>query len=319
MSWKRFCIQACCLIKIKIIETMNKRLFSLGCAILCSFIWGSAFIAQDMGMDYIGPFTFSAGRLFLGFITLLPIFLIFEFKKIKKINLNFKKISAYLILISFLLSYGNSLQQLALLRTDVANTAIYTILYVIIVPFVSYFLFSNKTHWSVWPSVLICIFGGLLLTEIDDVIIRFGDAIAVFNAFFWAFHIVLISKFLKIFNFPITIATFQCLIGSIFALMPAIVFENISLVNIGLEWKELMYAGVLSSGVAFLLQIYAQQNLNPAPVAIIFTLEGVWAAIFGWIILEQYLNGIKITGITLILIAVIFSQLTTIYGKKKYG
>ena len=80
-----------------------------------------------------------------------------------------------------------------------------------------------------------------------------------------------------------------------------------------------MYAGVLSSGLAFLLQIYAQQNLNPAPVAIIFTLEGVWAAIFGWIILDQYLNEIKIFGITLILGAVIFSQLTTIYDKKKHG
>ena len=298
---------------------MDKKLFSLGCAILCSFIWGTGFIAQDMGMDYIGPYTFSAGRLFLGFITLLPVFLIFELKKVKKSNLEFKKIITYFVFISFLLSYGNSLQQLALLRTDVANAAIYTILYVVIVPFVSYFLFSKTTHWSVWPSVLICIVGGLLLTEIDNVMVRTGDAIAVFNAFFWAFHIVFISKFLRIFNFPITIATFQCLVGGIFALIPALAFEDVSLLNLSLEWKELMYAGVLSSGVAFLLQIYAQQNLNPAPVAIIFTMEGVWAAIFGWIILDQYLNEIKIFGILLILIAVIFSQLASIYGKKKYG
>jgi drug/metabolite transporter (DMT)-like permease len=80
-----------------------------------------------------------------------------------------------------------------------------------------------------------------------------------------------------------------------------------------------MYAGVLSSGVAFLLQIYAQQNLSPAPVAIIFTMEGVWAAIFGWIILDQYLNEIKIFGILLILSAVIFSQLASIYDKKNHG
>ena len=298
---------------------MDKKLFSLGCAVLCSFIWGTGFIAQDMGMDYIGPFTFSAGRLFLGFITLLPVFIIFELKKIKKTNLDIKKIVAYFFFISFLLSYGNSLQQFALLLTDVANAAIYTILYVVIVPFVAYFLFSKKIHWSVWPSILICIIGGFLLTEIDNVAVRTGDAIAVFNAFFWAFHIVFISKFLRIFNFPITIAAFQCLIGGFFALVPALVFENISLLNLSLEWKELMYAGVLSSGIAFLLQIYAQQNLNPAPVAIIFTLEGVWAAVFGWIILDQYLNEIKISGILLILTAVIFSQLSTIYDKKKYG
>ena len=298
---------------------MDKKLFSLGCAVLCSFIWGTGFIAQDMGMDYIGPFTFSAGRLFLGFFTLLPIFLIFELKKIKKANLNYKKVFVYFIFISFLLSYGNSLQQFALLLTDVANAAVYTILYVVIVPFVAYFFFSKQTHWSVWPSVLICILGGFLLTELDNISVRTGDAIAVFNAFFWAFHIVFISRFLRIFNFPITIATFQCLIASAFALVPALIFENIIFSNILLEWKELMYAGVLSSGLAFLLQIYAQQNLNPAPVAIIFTLEGVWAAIFGWIILDQYLNEIKIFGITLILGAVIFSQLTTIYDKKKHG
>ena len=120
---------------------MNKKLFSLGCAVLCSFIWGTGFIAQDMGMDYIGPFTFSAGRLFLGFFTLLPIFLLFELKKIKKANINYKKVFVYFIFISFLLSYGNSLQQFALLLTDVANAAVYTVLYVVIVPFVAYFFF----------------------------------------------------------------------------------------------------------------------------------------------------------------------------------
>jgi drug/metabolite transporter (DMT)-like permease len=108
-------------------------------------------------------------------------------------------------------------------------------------------------------------------------------------------------------------------VGSFFALIPAMIFEDIIFSNILLEWKEIMYAGALSSGIAFLLQIYAQQNLNPAPVAIIFTLEGVWAAIFGWIILDQFLNEIKIVGITLILAAVIFSQLVTIYDKKNYG
>ena len=298
---------------------MDKKIFSLLCAVLCSFIWGTGFIAQDMGMDFIGPLTFSAGRLILGFLFLLPIFFVFELKKIKKANFDVKKIFIYFIFISFMLSYGNCLQQYALLYTDVANAAIYTILYVVIVPILAYFFFSKKTHWSVWPAILICIIGGFLLTEMDNVVVRLGDGIAVINAFFGAFHIVFISRFLRIFNFPITIATFQCLIASAFALVPALIFENIIFSNILLEWKELMYAGVLSSGLAFLLQIYAQQNLNPAPVAIIFTLEGVWAAIFGWIILDQYLNEIKIFGITLILGAVIFSQLTTIYDKKKHG
>ena len=95
--------------------------------------------------------------------------------------------------------------------------------------------------------------------------------------------------------------------------------KNINFGNLLLEKNELLYAGVLSSGIAFLLQALSQQNLSPAPVAIIFSLEGVFAAIFGWIILNQFLSEPKIFGIVLILFAVIFSQLTPIYGKKSYG
>ena len=288
---------------------MNKKLFSLICAFSCSFIWGSAFVAQDMGMDYIGPFTFTGVRMVIAFISLLPFFFIYEFKKIKKNKINFNIIFSYICLLGFLLSVGMSLQQFALLRTDIANTAVFTILYVVLVPFVAYFLFSKNIHWSIWPSVLMCLLGGFLLTEFDDVTIRAGDTLSVINAFFWAFHIVFISKFLRIFNYPVTIATFQCLVGAVVALVPAYVFEEIVFSNILLEYQELLYVGVLSSGIAFLLQIYAQQNLSPAPVAIILSLEGAIAAIFGWILLDQFLNEVKILGILVILIAVIFAQI----------
>ena len=297
---------------------MSKKVFSLICAVSCSLIWGSAFIAQDMGMDYNGPFTFTFGRLFLGFLTLIPFLIIYEYKKIKPLILKTQNIYNFL-LIGFLLSMGNALQQFALLYTDVANTAVFTIFYVVLVPFVSYYFFSKFIHNSVWLAIIICLFGGILLTEFDNIQVRIGDSIAVVNALFWAFHIVFISRFLKVFNFPITIACVQCLIASFFALLPALVFENVELSNMILDGKEMIYAGVLSSGVAFLLQIYGQQNLAPAPVAIIFSLEGVFASIFGWIILSQYLNEIKIVGIVLILFAVIFSQLAPLYDKKKYG
>ena len=298
---------------------MNKKLISLICAIACSFIWGTAFIAQDMGMDYIGPFSFIAGRMFLGFIALVPFFFIFEFKKLMNDYLSLKIIFIYLFFLGFLLFGGNALQQYSLLYTDVANSAIFTIFYVLIVPVLSYYLFSKKIHWSVWPAVLVCIIGGFLLTELDNITVRLGDTLVLLGAFFWAFHIVFISKFLKIFNYPMTIAMGQCLLGSLIAFVPSIAMENVSLANLLMEKEELLYAGVLSSGIAFLLQIYSQQNLSPAPVAIIFSLEGVFAAIFGWILLSQFLSEMKIFGIVLILSAVIFSQLTPIYGKKYYG
>ena len=138
---------------------MNKKVFSLICAISCSFIWGTAFVAQDMGMDHIGPFTFTAVRLFLGFLTLLPIMLI-QGHHLKKINLNQNaKIFYYLILVGFMLSFGNSFQQLALLYTDVANTAVFTAFYVILVPMIAYYYFSKNIHWSIWPSALFCLLG----------------------------------------------------------------------------------------------------------------------------------------------------------------
>ena len=156
----------------------------------------------------------------------------------------------------------------------------------------------------------------MLLTELDNVIVRLGDSIALFNALFWSFHIVFISRLLRLFNFPITIAASQCLIGSILTFIPATIFEDVTFSNILLEYKEILYVGILSSGFAFLLQIFGQQNLSPAPVAIIFSLEGAIAAIAGWIILDQFLSDIKIFGIFLIIFAVIFSQISPIYKKR---
>jgi drug/metabolite transporter (DMT)-like permease len=298
---------------------VNKNIFSLICAILTSILWGSAFVAQDMGMDFIGPHTFNVGRFLVGFLTLLPFFIIFELKKIKKKNIDINKSLSYLILLGFVLGVGQALQQISLIYTDVANTGVFTIMYVLIVPFISYFIFSKKIHWSVWPAVIFCVVGGLLLSELKNISVRYGDMLGVLSAFCWAFHIVYISKTVKFFNFPITIAMSQCLVAFLFTILPMVIYENPSLHNILKDSYEILYVGVLSSGLAFLLQTYTLQNLNPAPAAIVFSLEGVFAAIFAWLILDQFLNEIKILGIFLILFAVIFSQIIPIYDKKKYG
>tara|TARA_B100001093_G_scaffold412504_1_gene402181 strand:- start:3031 stop:3933 length:903 start_codon:yes stop_codon:yes gene_type:complete len=298
---------------------MNKKLISLICAVSCSFLWGTAFIAQDTGMDYIGPWTFSAARLVLGFLTLLPFFFIFEFKKVRKIKSNLKVILFNIFLLGFFLASGNIFQQISLLYTDVANSAVFTVLYVVIVPVLAYFIFSKKIHKSVWPAVIMCLLGGLLLSELDNYRVRIGDSLVIVGAFFWALHIVYVSKFLKIFNFPVTIATFQCLVAAVLSALPAFSIEFVSFKLLSLEAGELIYAGILSSGFAFLLQIIALQHLSPAPAAIIFSLEGVFASIAAWILLNQYLNDFKIFGIIIILSAVIFSQIAPIYGKKIYG
>ena len=298
---------------------MNKNIFSLICAVVTSILWGSAFIAQDMGMDFIGPHTFNVGRFLVGFLTLLPFFIFFELKKIKNKNIDGKKVFSYLVLLGFILGVGQALQQVSLIYTDVANTGVFTVMYVLIVPFISYFIFLKKIHWSVWPAVIFCVIGGLLLSELKNISVRYGDALGILSAFCWAVHIIYISKTIKFFNFPITIAMSQCFFAFLFTIVPMIAYENPSISNVLKDSYEILYVGVLSSGLAFLLQTYTLQNLTPAPAAIIFSLEGVFAALFAWIILDQFLNEIKILGIFLILFAVIFSQIIPIYDKKNYG
>ena len=297
---------------------MDKNVFSLICAILTSVLWGSAFVAQDMGMDFIGPHTFNVGRFLVGFLTLLPFFLFFELKKMKKKNINIKKFFSYLVVLGFILGVGQALQQISLIYTDVANTGVFTIMYVLIVPFISYFIFSKKIHWSVWPAVTLCMIGGLLLSELKNISVRYGDMLGVLSAFCWAFHIIYIRKTVNFFNFPITIAMSQCFVAFLFTILPMLIYENPLLDNIFKDSYEILYVGILSSGLAFLLQTYTLKNLTPAPAAIIFSLEGVFAAVFAWLILDQFLNEVKILGIFLILSAVIFSQIIPIYGKKKY-
>jgi drug/metabolite transporter (DMT)-like permease len=163
------------------------------------------------------------------------------------------------------------------------------------------------------------VIGGLLLSELKNVSVRYGDMLSVLSAFCWALHIIYISKTFKFFNFPITIAMSQCFIAFLFTILPMVVYENPSFGNILKDSYEIIYVGVLSSGLAFLLQAYTLQNLTPAPAAIVFSLEGVFAAIFAWLILGQFLNEVKILGIILILFAVIFSQIMPIYDKKNYG
>ena len=298
---------------------MDKKTFSLICAILTSILWGSAFVAQDMGMDFIGPHTFNVGRFLVGFLTLLPFFFIFEFKKINLKKINKKKVAYFLFFLGFILAIGQELQQISLIYTDVANTGVFTVFYVLVVPIISYFIFSKKMHWSIWPAVLVCLIGGLLLSELKNTSVRLGDSLGILSAFCWGIHILLIRKTIDFFNYPITIAMSQCLVAFVILMPPMYFFEDPSISNILNDSYEIIYAGVLSSGLAFLLQTYSLQNISPAPAAIVFSLEGVFAAIFAWLILDQFLNEIKILGIFLILSAVIFSQLMPIYDKKKYG
>ena len=283
---------------------------SLLSALLCTFIWGTTFIAQDTGMDTIGPLTFNAVRFLVGFISIIPIAFIFESKKIvSEINNNkklFLKLSFWIGLFLFL---GTFLQQAALLYTDVANAAFFTVFYVPMVPIILFMFYSKNIHWSIWPSVLLCVAGVYLLTDFTDATVRFGDGLVILCALFWALHIIFIGKFTQNFNIPLFFGALQGLIVSLFSFLFAIFFEDISFINILNESVSIIYAGVLSGGIAFTLQIYAQKKISPSPSAIIFSLEGVFAAIAAWIILDQVLGLNNLIGCFFILVGVIISQI----------
>ena len=295
---------------------MSKSM-SLFSALFCTFIWGTTFIAQDTGMDKIGPLTFNATRFFVGFLTIIPFALLIEKNKISKEISNNKKLFFKLLLcVGLFLFFGTFLQQTALLYTDVANAAFFTVFYVPMVPIILFFIYSKSIHWSIWPSVLFCVFGVYLLSDFSDATIRLGDGLVILCALFWALHIIFIGNFAKSFNLPLFFGALQALAVSFLSFIFAIFFETITIANIFNESISIIYAGVLSGGIAFTLQIYAQKNISPAPAGIIFSLEGVFATIAAWIILNQVLGINNLIGCAFILIAVIFSQLLPIYESK---
>ena len=293
-----------------------KKAISFICLVICTLIWGTTFIAQDSGMDNIGPFTFNSVRFYVGFLAVAPFVFLFEKKKIKQQIKN--KTSEFLKLIipvGIFLFLGCIFQQVSLLYTDVANSAFFTIFYVPMVPIIVYFLFSEKLHWSIWPSVFACVIGGYFLSDINNVEVRFGDTLVLIGAVFWALHIIYIGKIIQKFDLPFFIALMQNLIVATLSFVLVIIFEEIDFSKIKLETVEILYAGILSGGAAFALQIFGQKNISAAPAAIIMSLEGVVAAISAWIILSQILGINNIIGCLLILSGVLLSQLAPIYQK----
>ncbi len=287
-----------------------KKSFSMFCALITTFIWGTAFIAQDTGMDNIGPLTFNSSRFFVGFLTILPFAILIEKNKIKKeIEKNSKLFIKYLIFMGVSLFLGTFLQQAALQYTNIANAAFFTVFYVPFVPIILFIIYKEKVHWSIWPSIALCIVGVYLLTDFSDAEIMLGDALVIFCSIFWALHIIFAGKFMQNFNIPVFYAALQAAFVFSLSIFFAFLFEEVILSNILLELSSILYAGALSGGIAFTLQMYAQKNIEEAPAAIIYSLEGVFAAIAGWIILDQFLKFNNIIGCLLILFAVILSQI----------
>ena len=291
----------------------SKQLFSNICLIVAALIWGTAFVAQTTGMEHIGPLTFTNLRFLIGGLIVLPL-AVKEIPNFKK-SLN-KKLIIIILLTGLSLLMGTYLQQYALQYTKIGNAAFLTILYVPFVPIISRFILKKRIHWSIWVSVSICLVGSYYLTVGNSFEAQFADFLVVVCAIFFALHCILIDEYFEIVNAPFTLATSQFLLCFLYSLPFVFIFEDPSLKGIYMELFELLYVGVMSSGVAYTLQIFGQRYVKPSTAAITFSLEGVFGSFAAWIILSQMLTTTQIFGCFLILLGVLTAQLIPLINKE---
>ena len=291
----------------------SKQLFANICLIVAALIWGTAFVAQTTGMEHIGPLTFTNLRFLIGGLIVLPL-AVKEMPNFKK-SLN-KKLIIIILLTGLSLLMGTYLQQYALQYTKIGNAAFLTILYVPFVPIISRFILKKRIHWSIWVSVSICLVGSYYLTVGNSFEAQFADFLVVVCAIFFALHCILIDEYFEIVNAPFTLATSQFLLCFLYSLPFVFIFEDPSLKGIYMELFELLYVGVMSSGIAYTLQIFGQRYVKPSTAAITFSLEGVFGSLAAWIILSQMLTTTQIFGCFLIFLGVLTAQLIPLINKE---
>ena len=273
-------------------------------------IWGLAFVAQRIGMDHIGPFTFNGIRFVLGCLSLLPVVFLTRNKTSKKSTDGLIKLGT---ISGIFLFFGISLQQVGIVYTTAGKAGFITGLYVVIVPILNLFLKQENTTLGTWIGAIMAGIGMFLLSVTKDLTINFGDLLVLGSAFCFASHLIIIGRISNQLNTAL-LSLVQCLVCAGLSLLVAVVFETFILADILRVSIPLLYGGILSVGVAYSLQIYGQRNSPASHAAIIFSLESVVAAIGGWIILNEILSGSAIFGCGLMLAGMLISQL---YSRKR--
>ena len=277
--------------------------------IIVAFIWGTAFVAQTSGMRTMGPFTFTAFRFLIGGISILP-FTYFYFRKDKYFEL---KPILLIIFMGSALLIGGLFQQIALLYTSVANVAFLTALYVPIVPLIYFIYLKKPVSKIIIFAAISCIVGVWLLSDNNLEFGSYGDLLSIIGAFFWSLHIILISKSSEMKLEPVVTAAFHIFFAGLICLILAFLIETPSYKGVGSGAFELIYTGIFSIGLGFTLQTIAQKHSPPTNVAIILSMESVFAALAAFIILGQLLYFRSLIGCSLILFGVIISE----YYKEK--
>lgn len=283
---------------------------------LAAVIWGIAFVAQSVGMEYVGPFTFNAVRSIIGGLVLIPcIFLLDRLKTGEKEELltaEEKKQSNRTLLLGGIccgvcLCIASNLQQIGISYTTVGKAGFITAMYIIIVPVFGIFM-KKKIGIQVWVSVVIGVTGLYLLCMRESFSLGKGDAYVLLCALVFSFHILTIDHFSPLVD-GVKMSCIQFLVSGILSGIMMFLFEKPEMGAILSAWMPILYAGVMSCAVAYTLQIVGQKDMDPTVASLILSLESVVSVLAGWVILGQKLSRKELFGCVIMFGAIILAQL----------
>lgn len=291
---------------------MGKKLQGTMMLLLTALIWGSSFVAQRAGMEYIGPFTFNGIRSLIGGLVLIPVIFLFSKEKNAELTEDEKKAGKKTLLLGgilcgIVLFAASSLQQIGMVYTTAGKAGFITALYIVLVPILGVFI-RKKVKPIVWLCVTLAVAGLYLLCMTDGLSLSQGDLLVLLCAFAFSIHILVIDYFSPKTD-GVALSCIQFFVCGILSLFPMFLAETPVWSAILDCWIPILYAGVLSCGVAYTLQILAQKHTDPTVASLLLSLESVFAAIAGAIILHEQLAPRELAGCVLMFAAIIIAQL----------
>jgi drug/metabolite transporter (DMT)-like permease len=296
----------------------SKEIKAVFILLLTAAIWGFAFVAQRAGMEHIGAFTYNGIRFALGSASLLPI-IYFSGKNNKnaeaKPKADLKTTIKSGIMAGCILFIAASFQQVGLIYTTAAKAGFITSLYIVLVPILGIFL-KQKTYSTTWIGAVTAAVGLYFLSINEDFSIQLGDLLQLIGAFFWAAHIQVIDRFVKNVD-AVKLSSAQFATCSILSLITAFALEDISIGGIYLALIPILFGGIMSVGVAYTLQAVGQRYAKPAHAAIALSMEAVFAAIGGMLILKETMNLRGYFGCALMLAGMLITQTENIKTENK--
>jgi drug/metabolite transporter (DMT)-like permease len=293
---------------------MQKGIYNRGAVVMLwitAAIWGFAFVAQRAGMEFIGPFTFNGIRFLLGSASLLPLIFWMKYKQVNPPEKQ-KNIIKGGLLAGVVLFVGASLQQAGMVYTEAGKAGFITGFYVILVPLIGVFIGQHITK-LLWAGAFIALAGLYFLTINGPFVLQKGDMLILLSAFFWAVHVQLINKLVDT-HAALPLSAFQFAVCGILSLVSGFIFETITLESILQATWPLLYGGLMSVGIAYTMQVVAQQHVHPAYASIILSFETVFAVIGGWLLLNEVLSIRSLAGCLLMLAGIMIVQ---IWGSRK--